>query len=118
MARSWFGGTPEAIAVRPTIDRLLRIVPGAPITLWSAKTAGTQYTDLLLAGVPVDTITADDNAVFPRFQGPDAVAEMWADGLGVDRLLLRALPLIIVVPTGTTGYASQPDGTLWIEYTP
>jgi hypothetical protein len=25
---------------------------------------------------------------------------------------------VVVVPTGTTGWASQPDGTLWIEYTP
>lgn len=27
-------------------------------------------------------------------------------------------PRTVTVPTGTTGYASQPDGTLWIEYTP
>ena len=24
----------------------------------------------------------------------------------------------VTVPTGTTGFASQPDGTLWVEYTP
>jgi hypothetical protein len=25
---------------------------------------------------------------------------------------------VVTVPAGTTGFASQPDGTLWIEYTP
>lgn len=25
---------------------------------------------------------------------------------------------VVVVPTGTTGWDTQPDGTLWVEYTP
>ena len=25
---------------------------------------------------------------------------------------------VIAVPVGTTGWATQPDGTLWVEYTP
>lgn len=25
---------------------------------------------------------------------------------------------VVAVPTGTTGWATQPDGTLWVEYTP
>jgi hypothetical protein len=27
-------------------------------------------------------------------------------------------PVVKTVPVGTTGFESEPDGTLWVEYTP
>lgn len=35
--------------------------------------------------------------------------------LGLTALLAAK---VRTVPTGTSGYASEPDGTLWVEYTP
>jgi len=63
------------------------IVPSATITFWTARTGGTQITDLLDdLGTPITGATADsDDGEFPPIQGPDTDPEtwyMWADGSG------------------------------------
>jgi len=35
-----------------------------------------------------------------------------------DALDLQVQNKVVTVPTGTTGFATQPNGTLWVEYTP
>jgi hypothetical protein len=63
------------------------IVPSGSVTFWTARTGGTQITDLLDdLGTPITGATADsDDGEFPPIQGPDAdpdVWYMWADGAG------------------------------------
>lgn len=38
--------------------------------------------------------------------------------IGADVKELQQSAKVVAVPTGTTGFASEPDGTVWIEYTP
>lgn len=88
MARSWFGGT--------TADQTVIIGPGGAVlarpktcTFWDAQEGGTQYTDLLLNGEGVTTITsAADGFFHTRFQGPDDVTEMWVEGGSGTRFLM------------------------------
>lgn len=61
----------------------------ATITFWSAQTGGTNYTDLVLNGVSVSSITASSSGGIPSFQGPDGVSSMWADG-GAGRVRMYA----------------------------
>jgi hypothetical protein len=63
------------------------IIPSGTITFWSARTGGTQYTDLLDdLGTAITSVTADsDDGEFPPIQGPDTSPDtwyMWADGSG------------------------------------
>lgn len=69
----------------------------ATITFWSAKTGGTQHTDLLnSAGVAVTSITSSDGSdglpvgTIPEFQGPDGIWELWADAGGGARYKMVA----------------------------
>lgn len=61
----------------------------ATITFWSTQTGGTNYTDLVLNGVSVSSITASSSGGIPSFQGPDGVSSMWADG-GAGRVRMYA----------------------------
>lgn len=61
----------------------------ATITFWSAQTGGTNYTDLVLNGVSVSSITASSSGGIPSFQGPDGITSMWADG-GAGRVRMYA----------------------------
>lgn len=62
------------------------LVGGATVTFWTARTGGTQYTDLLtIGGSPISEVTSSDGTdgravgSIPAFQGPPAdVAVMWA----------------------------------------
>lgn len=53
-------------------------LPGRRVTMWSAETGGTQYTDLLLNGGAVSSVMSAFGGRPPVFQGPDDVTEMWA----------------------------------------
>lgn len=81
MTRSTFGATSADFLISVGPARQLRAQPGT-ITLWSAQSGGTQYTDLLLDGVAVSAIPVDSSGQVPQFQGPDGVVEIWADAGG------------------------------------
>ncbi|GHJ04829.1 hypothetical protein TPA0906_66940 [Streptomyces olivaceus] len=68
--RHQFGGSPADYAAERVGNQLL-LRPGATGTAWTARTGGTQITDLTdLAGTPIAGLTADsDGAV--AFMGPD-----------------------------------------------
>lgn len=69
--------------------QLLDLEP-ATLTMWSAATGGTQYTDLLLASNPVTSIPVGPDGQIPVFQGPDGVTSVWADA-GSTRVQMLAL---------------------------
>jgi hypothetical protein len=86
MARSVFGGGAQDFAfatVSAAGYSLMKTLPSYAVTFWSAKTGGTQYTDLLLgadgSGGAATSVTTDSRGLLPEFQGPDGVTLMWAD---------------------------------------
>jgi hypothetical protein len=92
------------------------IVPSATITFWSARTGGTQYTDLLDdLGTPITGATADSSTgEFPPIQGPDTDPDtwyMWADGSGGagPRRLVVATDIGDTVSTLTAAVADLQD---------
>lgn len=96
MARHWFLGTPADWAMALGADETSTdsqsgkrslVIPAATLTFYDAKSAGTQYTDLLDdIGTPITSATADsEDGSWAQIQGPDAdpdVWAMWADGSG------------------------------------
>lgn len=87
MARYTFGGTDDMQIQSKGSGNVMFAAPGSVMTWWSAITGGTQYTDLLLNGSPVTTITADSNGYIPLFSGPDGVSQMWGSADGSARHL-------------------------------
>lgn len=81
MARATFGDTAADYVVTVAPGGVLR-VGAAELTFWSAKTGGTQHTDLLLNGSPVTSIPVPEDGSIPEFQGPDGVTVLWADAGG------------------------------------
>jgi hypothetical protein len=61
------------------------------LTFWSAKTSGTQYTDLLdSAGAAATSIAVGTDGLVPEFSGPDGIDTMWADpGTGTRERMVR-----------------------------
>src|SRR5262245_28953947 len=99
MARHAFGGDLTAWGFTPNVDDIPVLAGDVDVTFFNQQTGGTQYTDLAtdIDGLdPIDHVTTDDGSgpyqlgVIPRFYGPDGVFEMWADGLGANRLLITA----------------------------
>jgi hypothetical protein len=57
-------------------------------TVWSAKTGGTQYTDLLVGGTPATTVSSDSKGALVPFQGPDGInVAVWVQ-FGATRVLI------------------------------
>lgn len=94
MARYWFGQTLTDWTMVLGASSVENGVTYAPVqaagpmtvTMWSAETGGVQYTDLLDAsGSPITEVTTADGSgtlptgTIPQFQGPDGVAQLWAD---------------------------------------
>lgn len=90
-----FGGTMDAYAIGEDTSSvsgatLAVLRAGVPVTFWSAKTGGVQYTTLLdLAGGTVTYVTSAGGGQLPEFDGPDGtgpgeVRQMWADGSGLN----------------------------------
>lgn len=114
MARVLYGNTPADF----TLSRSGKIVPDAPLTVWTALEGGSQVTDLLDYGnAPVSTITSDDTGLV-RFYAPDGTdATLWiqADSGGT-RLAVRPVNLprpdleIGTVTTGTADVTLTPNG--------
>lgn len=97
MARNMYGATSADF----TLTAGGRIVPGAVLTLWSARTGGTQITDLTdVAGTAITSVTsgADGSVVY---YGPDADKDThWAQASQGSRIAIR--PVNITGETGAT----------------
>lgn len=131
MTRYTFGGNASDYAVMPpsTMGGVLRSFHSATGgTCWSAKTGGTQYTDLIAVAGGAPVCTDQDGYVY-QFQGPDGVTDLWVDlGTGERFHLLSSDPLTAVLGAGyipdpatpattlgqTLGYDSgQPNNVRW-----
>lgn len=89
MARRPFGGTPADLVQ----DRYGNARSGVAVTFWTAKTGGTQVTDIQTAAggatSPAGTIVTGSDGVV-EFLGPDdGTAALWADA-GSTRVLMLA----------------------------
>jgi hypothetical protein len=113
MARVLYGNTPADF----TLSRSGKIVPDAPLTVWTDVSAGSQVTDLLdYANQPVATITSDDSGLV-RFYGPDGTdSTLWIQSGSSTRLAVRPVNLprpdleIGTVTTGTADVTLTPNG--------
>ena len=97
MARNMYGATSADF----TLTSGGRVVPGATLTVWTARTGGTQVTDLLDAdSVACTTVTsgADGSVVF---YGPNnEKSTLWLDSGQGSRIAVR--PVDITGETGAT----------------
>lgn len=85
MARASFGGgTADYLE-----DAQGKRIAGS-VSLWSAAVGGTRYSDLLVGGVAVTSVTSDVYGSLPEFSGPDGILKMYADGNGGRRVVLEA----------------------------
>lgn len=119
MGRHSFGGDLAAWAFTAGGGNVATLVGGATVTLWSAATGGTQYTDLSLdaAGTtPANFITSQDGSggttigTIPQFWGPADVVAMWASASGGPRALMLAtdIPAQVLAHDSTlTALSSQ-----------
>jgi hypothetical protein len=91
VARSTFGGRPgDFTIVDPsTTSNVVTVAPSVTgATVWSAKTGGTQYTDLLVGGTPATTVSSDSKGALVPFQGPDGInVGVWVQ-FGANRVLI------------------------------
>lgn len=72
------------------------------ISMWSAATGGSQYTDLLAVDgtTAITTVTSGSDGSIPLFYGPVGVTVMWADGGGAERVKLYSDPTVTYQPIG------------------
>lgn len=108
MARNMYGATSADF----TITSGGRVIPGAVLTLWTARTGGTQITDLLdVDSVACTTVTsaADGSVVY---YGPNNDKTVhWADSGQGSRIAIRPVditgdPPVLSIGTVTTGAAA------------
>ena len=99
MARNMYGATSADF----TLTSGGRVVPGATLTIWSARTGGTQITDLLdVDSVATTTVTSGaDGSVL--YYGPNNdLSVHWADsGQGSRIAILPTYPYGGTKPTVT-----------------
>lgn len=86
MARSLYGATPADVTFDSETGAL---APEVNVTIWNARTGGSQITDLQsVAGAPITLVTSDEFG-FLAFYGPDgSTATLWADGDAGSRVAL------------------------------
>ena len=100
MARNMYGATSADF----TITSGGRVIPGAELTLWTARTGGTQITDLIdVDSVACTTVTsaADGSVVY---YGPDSdLSVHWADSGQGSRVAIRPVDITGEPPTLTVG---------------
>lgn len=95
--RFTFGGAASDFAIQaPSLTG--DVVHAAPNrtggTAWTARTGGTQYTDLVAVPGNPAPVSSDANGWINQFQGPDGVIELWVDlGTGVRFLLETVDPI-------------------------
>ena len=86
MARGSFGGGATEYVENSAGARQAGVV----VTMWTAETAGTQVTDLMVGATAATTVTSGALGRLPVFAGPDEVIELWADAGGGSRTRLEA----------------------------
>lgn len=102
MARQVFAGdlaafTASVATVGGIADVLVLARSVTGITAWTAKTGGTQVTDMQnTGGGSITTVSSDSNGLF-EFLGPDEVYELWLDtGFGARQYVCARLASKIV----------------------
>jgi hypothetical protein len=67
-----------------------RVVPGATLTIWSARTGGTQITDLLdKDSVATTTVTSDADGSIVYYGPNNDLSVHWADSGQGSRIAIR-----------------------------
>jgi hypothetical protein len=114
VARQTFAGdlaafTATTATVGGVADTLLLARSITGITAWTAKTGGTQVTDLQnTGGGAITTVSSDGTGLF-EFLGPDEVYELWLDtGLG-SRQYVGARLATKLIATAATAAAAVPS---------
>jgi hypothetical protein len=114
VARNMYGATSADF----TLTSGGRVVPGATLTIWSARTGGTQITDLLdRDSVATTTVTSDaDGSVV--YYGPNNDKTVhWADSGVGNRIAIRPVditgdpPVLSIGTVGTGAAAANLTGT-------
>ena len=105
MARNMYGATSDAFTWAAG-----RVIPGAELEVWDARTGGTQITDLTdVDDVACTTVTSDASGSVV-FYGPDGErGVLWMEsGLG-DRLAVRPTD---PAPIAVSGVRDDPEAAL------
>jgi hypothetical protein len=122
VARSTFGGRPgDFTIVDPsTTSNIVTVAPSVTgATVWSAKTGGTQYTDLLVGGTPATTVSSDSKGALVPFQGPDGInVAVWVQ-FGATRVLIdpQDFNVTALVTTALTAQKGIANGVAALDAT-
>lgn len=123
MARHLFGGDISAWTFAVGAGNAAVLAPGLSITFWTARTGGTQITDLATAadgsGAMTQVVSGDGTTYpvgdIPVFYGPDGVYAMWASASGGPRKLITstdAVPDMVTLSGTQTFVGSKAFGPL------
>jgi hypothetical protein len=112
VARHLFGGDISAWTFAVGAGNAAVLAPGLSITFWTARTGGTQITDLATAADgsgPMTQVVSGDGSTYPVgdipvFYGPDGVYAMWASASGGPRKFITSTD---AVPDMTTLSGAQ-----------
>jgi hypothetical protein len=95
-----------------------RVIPGAVLTLWSARTGGTQITDLLdVDSVATTTVTSDASGAVVYYGPNNDKTVHWADSGQGSRVAIRPVditgdpPVMSIGTVGTGTAAASLTGT-------
>ena len=106
MARNMYGATSADF----TLTSGGRVVPGATLTIWSARTGGTQITDLLdKDSVATTTVTSDADGSIVYYGPNNDKTVHWADSGVGSRIAIR--PVDITDVTSVKSHGAVGDGT-------
>ena len=112
MARNMYGATSADF----TLTSGGRVVPGATLTIWSARTGGTQITDLLdVDSVATTTVTSDADGSIVYYGPNNDKTVHWADSGVGNRIAIRPVditgdPPVLSIGTVGTGVGGLADG--------
>lgn len=114
MARNMYGATSADF----TLTSGGRVVPGATLTIWSARTGGTQITDLLdVDSVATTTVTSDADGSIVYYGPNNDKTVHWADSGVGSRIAIRPVditgdpPVLSIGTVGTGAAAASLTGT-------